>query len=150
LLRLAASARRASGSAWGNEFPDVLLDLPEGLVHLGWVDGRAVGTFVLRWSDERLWGPDDGQGGYLHRLATHPVAAGRGLGRRLVDAAGGLTARHGRRWLRLDCDRDNQRLRAYYEAQGFRHIGDVVALPWLTRPGTRSASLYQRPAPAGP
>jgi hypothetical protein len=37
--------------------------------------------------------------------------------------------------LRLDCDRDNQRLRAYYEAQGFRHVRDVDGLPWQTRPG---------------
>jgi hypothetical protein len=58
-----------------------------------------------------------------------------------------LTARHGRRWLRLDCDRDNQRLRAYYEAQGFRHVRDVDGLPRQTRQGTRAASLYQRPAP---
>ncbi len=105
---------------------------------------------MLCWSDEQVWGPDDGQGGYLHRLATHPDAAGRGLGRQFVDVAGDLTARPGRRWLRLDCDRDNQRLRAYYEAQGFRHVRDVDGLPRQTRQGTRAASLYQRPAPTSP
>jgi hypothetical protein len=47
--------------------------------------------------------------------------------------------------LRLDRDRDHQRLRAYYEAQGFRHVRDVDSLPRQTRPGTR----YQRPAPTG-
>ena len=56
------------------------LVLPEGLVHLGWIDDRAVGTFVLRWSDKQVWGPDDSDGGYVHRLATHPDAAGQGLG----------------------------------------------------------------------
>jgi GNAT superfamily N-acetyltransferase len=44
--------------------------------------------FVLRWSDERVWGPDDGQAGYLHRLATHPEVAGRGIGAQLIAAAG--------------------------------------------------------------
>jgi hypothetical protein len=88
-------------------------------------------------------GPDDGQGGYLHRMAAHPDAAGRG---QFADVAGDLTARQGRHWLRLDCDRDNQRLPAYYEAQGFRHVRDVDGLPRQTRQGTRPDSLYQRPA----
>jgi len=36
LLRAASSARATSGQAmWGNEFPDVVRDLPAGLVHLG-------------------------------------------------------------------------------------------------------------------
>ena len=149
LLRSANDARAAPGTGWGGEFPDVVRDLPEGLVHLGWIDDRAVGTFVLRWSDEQVWGPDDGNAGYVHRLATHPDAAGHGLGRRLLDVAGELTARQGRHWLRLDCERDNQRLRDYYEAQGFRHVRDVDGIPRLTRPGTRSARLYERPGPAG-
>lgn len=146
LLRSASGGRRGAGNVWGSEFPDVLRDLPEGLVYLAWADDRAVGAFVLRWSDELLWGPDDGQGGYLHRLATHPDVAGQGIGRRLVDTAGELTARQGRRWLRLDCDQGNQPLRAYYEAQGFRHVRDVGGLARQTRPGHRAGSLYQRPA----
>jgi hypothetical protein len=47
-----------------------------------------------------------------------------------------------------DCDQDNQRLRAYCEAQGFTHAGDVTGLPRNTRPGYRSASRYQRAATA--
>lgn len=97
---------------------------------------------MLRWSDERVRGPDDGQAGYLHRLATHPDVAGQGIGAQLI--AAGLTRERGRGWLRLDCDRDNQRLRAYYEALGFTHAGDVTSLPRSTRPGYRSASRYQR------
>ncbi|HEY2489025.1 MAG TPA: GNAT family N-acetyltransferase [Streptosporangiaceae bacterium] len=98
----------------------------------------------MRWSDERVWGPDDGQAGYLHRLATHPEVAGRGIGAQLIAAAGDLTRACGRRWLRLDCDRDNERLRAYYEGLGFAHAGDVDCLPRTTRPGYRAASRYQR------
>jgi ribosomal protein S18 acetylase RimI-like enzyme len=141
-----ASTDRSGGraSVWGSEFPDVVRDLPAGLVHLARLAGRPVATFVLRWSDERVWGPDDGQAGYLHRLATRPETAGRGIGAQLITAAAGLTRERGRSWLRLDCDRDNQRLRAYYEALGFAHAGDVTSLPRSTRPGYRSASRYQR------
>jgi hypothetical protein len=61
LLRAASAARAASGQVtWGGEFPDVVRDLPAGLVHLGRVDGRAAGAFVLRWTDENAWGPDAG------------------------------------------------------------------------------------------
>jgi protein-tyrosine phosphatase len=149
LLRSANSARAAPGTGWGSAFPDVLGDLPEGLVHLGWIGDCAVGTFVLRWSDEQVWGPGDGDGGYVHRLATHPDAAGQGIGRRLVDAADELTARQGRHWLRLDCERGNPRLRAYYEALGFRYVRDEQ-VPRVARPGNRSASLYERPVTAVP
>ncbi|MGH3152515.1 MAG: GNAT family N-acetyltransferase [Streptosporangiaceae bacterium] len=131
-------------TTWGSEFPDVIRDLPAGLVHLGMLGGRPVATFVLRWSDERVWGPDDGQAGYLHRLATHPDVAGHGIGAKLITAAEDLTREHGRTWLRLDCDRDNQRLRAYYAVLGFTYAGDVTDLPRSTRPGYRAASRYQR------
>jgi GNAT superfamily N-acetyltransferase len=145
ILRAASAAGAgARASTWGREFPDVVRDLPDGLVHLARLDGRPVATFVLRWSDERVWGPDDGRAGYLHRLATHPEVAGRGIGAQLIAAAGDLTRACGRRWLRLDCDRDNERLRAYYERLGFAHAGDVDCLPRTTRPGYRAASRYQR------
>jgi len=145
ILRSASMAGSgARASTWGGEFPDVVRDLPAGLVHLARLDGRPVATFVLRWSDERVWGPDDGEAGYLHRLATHPDVAGRGIGAQLIAVAAGLTRERGRGWLRLDCDRDNQRLRAYYEAQGFAHAGDVDCLPRTTRPGYRAASRYER------
>jgi len=145
ILRAATAAGAgARASTWGREFPDVVRDLPDGLVHFARLHGRPVATFVLRWSDERVWGPDDGRAGYLHRLATHPEVAGRGIGAQLIAAAGDLTRACGRRWLRLDCDRDNERLRAYYERLGFAHAGDVDCLPRTTRPGYRAASRYQR------
>jgi ribosomal protein S18 acetylase RimI-like enzyme len=104
-----------------------------------------VGTFVLRWSDEGVWGPDDRRAGYVHRLATRPDIAGHSLGAKLLDRAAKSVAERGGRWLRLDCDQDNAQLRRYYEALGFEHVRDVDGLPRQTRSGSRSASLYQRP-----
>ena len=144
ILRSASAGRVPPGAArWGSEFPDIVADIPSGAVYLGRLAGRPVGTFVLRWSDEPAWGPDDGAAGYVHRLATRPEASGRGLGSQLLDAAAGLVREHGRHWLRLDCDRGNGPLRAYYEAQGFRHAGDGD-VPRIQRSGFRAASRYQR------
>jgi ribosomal protein S18 acetylase RimI-like enzyme len=122
----------------------VVRDVPAGLVHLASIGGRPAGAFVLRWSDVNVWGPDDGKAGYLHRLATHPDVAGRGIGAELIAAAEDLTRAHGRGLLRLDCDQANTRLRAYYESLGFIHAGDVTDLPRTSVPGYRSASRYQR------
>ena len=121
ILRSAGTAGPGTrASTWGHEFPDVIRDLPAGLVHLARLAGRPVATFVLRWSDERVWGPDDGEAGYLHRLATHPDVGGRGIGAQLIAVASGLTRERGRRWLRLDCDRDNERLRGLLRGPGLR------------------------------
>jgi GNAT superfamily N-acetyltransferase len=145
LLRSASAARGEPQSrTWGTRFPDVERDLPKGRVWLAVLDGDPVGTFVLRFSDERVWGPDDGRAGYLHRLATRPDVAGQGLGARLLDEASKLISVRGREWLRLDCDRGNRRLRSYYEELGFQHVGDVDEVARSTRPGHRSASLYER------
>lgn len=145
LLRSASAARAAPDlPGWGDDFPDVERDLPAGLVYLARLGGDPAGTFVLRWSDHPVWGLDDGDAGYLHRLATAPDFAGQGLGARLVAAAEALVRSQGGRWLRLDTDRDNAKLRAWYEGLGFVHAGDTDLVKRLTRPGYRWASRYQR------
>lgn len=116
--------------------------LGAGQVWLAESGGAAVATLALDWSDP-LW-PDDGRAGYLHRLAV-----GRGfpgLGATLLDWADGEVRRHGRDRLRLDCVAGNTRLRAYYEAAGFEHRGDVE-IPeesTLWTPGRPLVSRYER------
>jgi protein-tyrosine phosphatase len=144
ILRSASAARALCGvTIWGEDFPDVVGGLASGEIYLARMGGQPVGTFALRWSDDAVWGPGDGDSGYLHRLAIRPEAAGQSLGTQLISAAADLTRERGRRWLRLDCDRDNSRLRAYYESHGFSHAGDITGVPRQTRPGYRSVSRYQ-------
>ena len=54
------------------------------------------------------------------------VVAGRGDGEAILAWAADTARRHGRHALRLDCVAANRRLRAYYEASGFVHRGDVA------------------------
>jgi RimJ/RimL family protein N-acetyltransferase len=92
--------------------------------------GKSAGTVTLDWSDP-LW-IDDRTAGYVHRLAVRRWAAGLGaeILRWAVD-----TARNQGRWaVRLDCVASNTGLRAYYEAAGFIHCGDV---PVRGAPGQR-------------
>jgi hypothetical protein len=70
-----------------------------------------------------LWADRPASATYVHRLAVRRVAAGLGGG--ILDWAAPLAAAEGCQFLRLDCVAWNSRLRAYYEAAGFQHCGDV-------------------------
>src|SRR5262249_24282559 len=99
ILREAAQGRRpGTGPVWGQQFPDGVRDAQAGLVYLARRGQQPAGVFVLRWSDERVWGPDDGEAAYVHRLAVRPAFAGRGLVRRLLATAADLAAALRRTW----------------------------------------------------
>ncbi|GII82005.1 N-acetyltransferase [Sphaerisporangium rufum] len=111
---------------------------------------KAAGTVTLDWSDP-LWADTGGVAGYMHRMAVRRRAAG--LGPRILGWAAEAARQQGATFLRLDCVRSNDRLRAYYAAQGFAHRGDV---PVGGAPGQRAAggpvtwvSRYERALPPG-
>jgi RimJ/RimL family protein N-acetyltransferase len=83
---------------------------------------RAAGTVTLDWSDP-VWDDCPGAAGYLHRMAVERWAAG--AGRAILAWAADQARVHGAAALRLDCVSTNPRLRAYYEAAGFHHRGEV-------------------------
>ncbi|MFI0238011.1 GNAT family N-acetyltransferase [Streptomyces sp. NPDC016845] len=83
--------------------------------------GEAVGTVTLDWADP-LWDDLAGKAGYVHRLAVRRRAAGVGVV--ALSWARDTAWQHGADALRLDCVRENERLRSYYEAYGFAHRGD--------------------------
>jgi hypothetical protein len=108
--------------------------------------GRTAGTVTLDW-DDPLWSDLPGRAGYVHRMAVRRWAAG--TGRAILDWAAGQAREHGAAAVRLDCVAANPGLRAYYEAAGFRHRGDVEvggAPGQRTDGGTRTlVSRYERP-----
>lgn len=99
-------------------------------------DGVPAGKLSLQWEDQ-LWLDVPGTAGYVHGLAAHRDFAGQAVGLALLGWAERHVATAGREYLRLDCDAQNPKLRAYYERAGFAHRGDVV-LPH------RVASRYER------
>lgn len=112
------------------------------------VGDEVAGTITLDW-DDPLWADHGGTAGYVHRMAVRRRAAG--LGSAMLDRASEAARDHGADALRLDCVRSNARLRAYYEARGFVHCGDVAV---GGAPGQRNAegpitwvSRYERRLP---
>ena len=124
---------------WPDPFPrDRVAVLAErGDFHLAYVDGAAVATLALMWSDPTFWGDRPHDAGYVHALAVRRAWAGRGLGARLLDWAQEQAAAAGREYLRLDCRAENGALRAYYERQGFDRRGEAAVDEF-------TSALYER------
>ncbi|MFF0742684.1 GNAT family N-acetyltransferase [Streptomyces sp. NPDC004111] len=99
----------------------------EGEVWLAVHEGAVVGAYELWWDDEGAWGPQPPVAGYVHRLMTDRAHAPAGTGRALLAAAEARIAESGRALARLDCVSHNPRLRTYYEAAGYRFVGENKA-----------------------
>ena len=125
---------------WPLPFPRAELGaaIARGEVYVADVDGVAVATVTLLWDDPMYWGERPPDAAYVHKLAVRRDRAGRGIGAAIVEWADGEARTAGRRFLRLDCLRDDAGIRRYYERLGFEHRGDLEL-------GGRGMSLYERP-----
>jgi protein-tyrosine phosphatase len=140
ILEDAAQRAASKGLAmWPLEFPRQPLAeaIEQGEVYLALLDGQAVGTLTLQWSDRPIWGDRPEDAGYVHKLAIHHTYAGRELGRRLLAWAERTIAAAGRDYARLDCMASNPVLRDYYERAGYEYRGETQATGWR-------ASLYEK------
>lgn len=104
-------------------------------------DGPLIATVSIdEVPDAELWGVQPPDALYVHRLTVARAHAGQGIGALLLDFAADYTARAGRAWVRLDTNKSNMRLQAYYAANGFRHVRTVDL------PHRISGALFEREA----
>ena len=84
--------------------------------------GAEIAGAVRFQLDDPLFWPDlpPGRSAFVHRLVVGRAFKGRGIAQALLAWAVDQTRRDGRDALRLDCDADRMKLRALYEAFGFR------------------------------
>ena len=125
VLDHAAAWLTASGiRQWPDRFDTewITPSVEHGETWLVRADGRTAGTVTLDWADA-LWSDCAGSAGYVHRMAVERWAAG--TGRAILTWAADQSRAHDAAALRLDCVAANPGLRAYYEAAGFHHRGDV-------------------------
>ncbi len=90
---------------------EALVATPSVRFRVAQVDGRVVGYAVAGRAGRR---------GYLQRVAVHPDAAGRGLGRALVTDALAWLAQRGAQRAVVNTQEGNAAALALYEALGFR------------------------------
>ena len=62
---------------------------------------------------------------YVHRLATKPQQWGSGNGRKLMDFAEDFARKNSYDSVRLDTFSQNQRNQRFYEARGYKRLGNI-------------------------
>jgi ribosomal protein S18 acetylase RimI-like enzyme len=110
---------------WKIPYPPSLIvqAIERGEAYLAYLGKELVGTIRLQWSDEMLWGKTEDNAGYVHNLVVSRKFAGQGIGREILKWAEETAAKAGKRFLRLDCAADNEKLCRYYQQAGFTPRG---------------------------
>jgi GNAT superfamily N-acetyltransferase len=104
-------------------------------VHTVGIVNNRFGIVRFTWADP-YW-PDDNLAGYVHSIAVRSDMHGQNLGGLILFWAMMKTRQAERQFLRLDCLARNDRLRRYYEEQGFIYRGAVNDHDY-------AAALYER------
>jgi GNAT superfamily N-acetyltransferase len=109
----------------------IAADVGQGLFFLADSAGTPAGTVKFQLEDRLFW-PDQRQeeAAYVHRLAIRRRFAGTGVSAAILRWAAGRARELGRPYLRLDCEANRPRLRAFYEAFGFRYHSDRHVGPY--------------------
>lgn len=112
---------------------DIAEEARKGEVYVVYAGDRLAGALSLltaqtEW-DVRLWGEDQGEATYLHRLAIDRAFSGMGLGLQVLDWAALRTKELGREFLRLDCVGWTEALHRFYsQRMTYKGIGEYFDL----------------------
>lgn len=123
----------------------MMASVTEGTAWIVELAGEPIATAsVSPNADMDFWSPDDDPNSalYLGKMIVARRHAGRDLGSSILNWAGSRATQVGRKWLRIDVRRDNDRLHAYYLQRGFQHVRTVRPINRRTESGW----LAQRPA----
>jgi GNAT superfamily N-acetyltransferase len=130
--------------AGDEEAVELAAEATKGELYGVYAGERLVATVSLlgaqgEW-DVHLWGPDQGEATYLHRLAVDRSLRGQGLGLQILDWALLRTKELGKEFLRLDCAAWVDALHHFYSQRlEFKGTGDAFGLrfkKWERRVGS--------------
>lgn len=138
-------------AAWGRKqgykvWPDAWLT-PEELITpdagpenfcIGIMDGESACAFILQWTDSVYW-PQAPQyeAAYLHKFCVCRKFAGMGMTGLVTEAIRAECHKRGVRYIRLDTDLDEKKVRKIYLNAGYK-IVDIIDYP-----NGRSMALYE-------
>ncbi len=96
-------------------------EVRDGMFFVAEVDGEPAGAIRFQLEDRLFW-PDrpEGESAFVHRLVVDRRFKGQGVATALLRWAVDHARASGRAYLRLDRDASRPKLRALYEAFGFR------------------------------
>lgn len=102
-------------------------------------DQIAASVAVLE-NDPLIWGPDDGDAGYIHMLMVDRRWSGRGLGHRTLEWAERHIERKGKERVRLDVTAANATLQQWYTERGY----EIVDTREFDHPGWNEVVLLEK------
>jgi GNAT superfamily N-acetyltransferase len=99
-------------------FPDITV----GLYYIAFCADSPAGVVRFQLEDQLFWDDiDNDDSAFIHRLAVRRKFAGGSVSIALLNWAVERAQKLGKRYLRLDCAADRQKLRSLYEKFGFIH-----------------------------
>lgn len=90
-------------------------EIEKKTLYVARINIKICGVFLIR-DDDKLW-EDYKSALYIHHLATDINY--KGLGRVMIEYIKYIAIRYNKRYIRLDCVKNNERLNNYYQKLGF-------------------------------
>lgn len=89
-------------------------------------NGKLIGVYVLQWYDPLFWeNLQKNESGIIHKLAVCREYGNKGYGSKLIQSAESMCKERNIKWLRLNCGTFRDRLRKFYESNGFKMVDRV-------------------------
>lgn len=144
IVREASDWLAERGILWLRQFPGGTPQrVAEGNVWLASLDdgSEPVATVALvPMPDPELWEAHESDALFVHGLAVRRSLSGWGIGSALLDFACDRAARQDIPWVRLDCNKTNLALQAYYRRHGFTYLRTIDL------PHRNTGALFQKRA----
>ena len=90
------------------------------------VKGEVACIFAVTFEDKLIWGDQDVDSIYIHRIVTHPGFRGYSFVKEIIKWAKAFAPLNGIKYIRMDTWADNEKLLAYYTGCGFDYVGVVT------------------------
>ncbi|GAA3983946.1 GNAT family N-acetyltransferase [Pedobacter ginsengiterrae] len=90
------------------------------------VNGEVACIFAVTFEDKLIWGDQDVDSIYIHRIVTHPGFRGYSFVKEIIKWAKAFAPLNGIKYIRMDTWADNEKLLAYYTGCGFDYVGVVT------------------------
>lgn len=132
LVRTAQWLQSKGSSQWselleGKDVHGMAQSIADGDVFVFKKAGRIAGVVMLPLSarewDIQLWGNEQPEAIYLHRLAIDRSVAGKNLGEEILNWVTEGIVFEGKNVIRLDCIATNESLNTFYREAGFTYRG---------------------------
>jgi GNAT superfamily N-acetyltransferase len=107
--------------------PEIRASIHAELFYAIEIENTVVAVLEIRTAPELLWGNNQDEAHYIHKLAIRRKYSDGGLGRKILDIIKSKAQQKNIKFLRLDCVAHNDKLREYYESCGFNLKGIVDA-----------------------